>query len=85
MTVGESQRVIRPGVTESEIANAYQPDAAKQPKAVKLSKGGAQPRPSAPKAEEEVDWKTWLLGIAAFASLFGLIPFWLYVYTVLKP
>ncbi|NLW71487.1 MAG: serine/threonine protein kinase [Chloroflexi bacterium] len=83
--VGESQRVIRPGVTESEIATAYQPDAAKQPKAVKLRKGGAQPRPSAPKAEEEVDWKTWLLGIAAFASLFGLIPFWLYVYTVLKP
>lgn len=32
-----------------------------------------------------VDWFTWLLGLVAFASLFGLIPFWLYVYLTLKP
>ena len=32
-----------------------------------------------------VDWLTWLLGLVAFASLFGLIPFWLYVYITLKP
>lgn len=31
------------------------------------------------------DWSTWLLGLLAFTSLFGLIPFWLYVYITLKP
>ncbi|MFZ3069981.1 MAG: protein kinase [Anaerolineaceae bacterium] len=31
------------------------------------------------------DWGTWLLGLLAFASLFGLIPFWLYIYLTLKP
>lgn len=35
--------------------------------------------------EPVIDWLTWLLGLAAFASLFGLIPFWLYVYLTLKP
>lgn len=35
--------------------------------------------------EEKLDLSTWLLGILAFLSLFGLIPFWLYVYAILKP
>lgn len=34
---------------------------------------------------QEVDWSIWLLRLAAFAALFGLIPFWLYVYLTLKP
>lgn len=35
--------------------------------------------------EQEIDWTTWFLGLAAFVALFGLIPFWLYVYLTLKP
>ena len=34
---------------------------------------------------KKIDWGTWLLGLLAFASLFGLIPFWLYVYMNLRP
>lgn len=34
---------------------------------------------------KSTDVGTWLLGLLAFASLFGLIPFWLYVYLTLKP
>ena len=90
------QQVVKPyqppqvPVTESKIvanqASAPLEKSEIRPKGVKLRKGGAEPRPSAPKTEAtEVDWKTWLLGIAAFTSLFGLIPFWLYVYTLLKP
>lgn len=35
--------------------------------------------------EQGIDWKTWLLGIAAAVSLLGLIPFWLWIYITLKP
>lgn len=35
--------------------------------------------------EDSIDWKTWLLGIAASLLLIGLIPFWLYIYLILKP
>ena len=31
-----------------------------------------------------VDWLTWLLGLAAIVLLFGLIPFWTYIYWVLQ-
>lgn len=34
---------------------------------------------------EAIDWKTWLLGLAAAAMLIGLIPFWLFVYMQIKP
>lgn len=34
---------------------------------------------------EAIDWKTWLLGLAAAALLIGLIPFWLFVYMQIKP
>jgi len=40
-------------------------------------------------AEERVrapiDWKTWSLGLLAAMLLLGLIPFWFYVYLLLKP
>lgn len=32
-----------------------------------------------------IDWKTWALGILAGLLLIGLIPFWFYIYIVLKP
>lgn len=35
--------------------------------------------------DDSIDWKTWLLGIAASLLLIGLIPFWLYIYLILKP
>jgi eukaryotic-like serine/threonine-protein kinase len=38
--------------------------------------------------EEEAkptDWVTWLLGILAFTFVFGLIPFWLYIYFSINP
>lgn len=38
-----------------------------------------------PEEENDIDWKTWLLGIFASLLLVGLIPFWLYVYWMLKP
>ena len=38
-----------------------------------------------PEEANEIDWKTWLLGIFASLLLVGLIPFWLYVYWMLKP
>lgn len=32
-----------------------------------------------------VDWITWLLGLLAFTAVFGLIPFWLYIYFTINP
>ncbi|NLN70774.1 MAG: serine/threonine protein kinase [Chloroflexi bacterium] len=32
-----------------------------------------------------IDWLTWLLGLLAFTAVFGLIPFWLYVYLFINP
>lgn len=32
-----------------------------------------------------IDWKTWALGILAGLLLVGLIPFWFYIYIILKP
>jgi serine/threonine-protein kinase len=36
-------------------------------------------------AKSPIDWKTWSLGLLAAALLLGLIPFWFYVYLLLKP
>ncbi|MDY0125296.1 MAG: protein kinase [Anaerolineaceae bacterium] len=35
--------------------------------------------------EDQIDWKTWALGILASLLLIGLIPFWFYIYIILKP
>ncbi|HBO33953.1 MAG TPA: hypothetical protein DD636_04335 [Anaerolineaceae bacterium] len=35
--------------------------------------------------EAPIDWKTWVLGILASLLLIGLIPFWFYIYIILKP
>uniref|UniRef100_UPI00345E457F protein kinase domain-containing protein n=1 Tax=Lentilactobacillus sp. TaxID=2767931 RepID=UPI00345E457F len=35
--------------------------------------------------EHSVDWLTWLLGLLAFTAIFGLIPFWLYIYYAVNP
>ncbi len=35
--------------------------------------------------DQPIDWKTWLLGLLAGALLIGLIPFWFYIYIMLKP
>jgi serine/threonine-protein kinase len=32
-----------------------------------------------------IDWLTWLLGLLAFTAVFGLIPFWLYIYFSINP
>ena len=32
-----------------------------------------------------VDWATWLLGLLAFTAIFGLIPFWLFIYYSINP
>lgn len=32
-----------------------------------------------------VDWVTWLLGLLAFTAIFGLIPFWLFIYYSINP
>jgi len=32
-----------------------------------------------------IDWVTWLLGLLAFTAVFGLIPFWLYIYFLINP
>jgi serine/threonine-protein kinase len=56
-----------------------------------------QPTPSAyryPGWDEEeteinsgakTDWVAWGLGLLAFAAIFGLIPFWLFIYFSLNP
>ncbi len=36
-------------------------------------------------AKSPIDWKTWSLGLLAATLLLGLIPFWFYVYLLLKP
>lgn len=41
----------------------------------------AQAEPTKP----AIDWKTWSLGLLAAALLLGLVPFWFYVYILLKP
>ena len=38
-----------------------------------------------PQAAPPIDWHTWSLGLVAAALLLGLIPFWFYVYIMLKP
>jgi serine/threonine-protein kinase len=35
--------------------------------------------------EEGFDWITWALGLLAFTTVLGLIPFWLFVYFSTKP
>jgi eukaryotic-like serine/threonine-protein kinase len=35
--------------------------------------------------EEGFDWVTWALGLLAFTTVLGLIPFWLFVYFSTKP
>ncbi|NLC30237.1 MAG: serine/threonine protein kinase [Chloroflexi bacterium] len=35
--------------------------------------------------EAPIDWKTWALAIIAGGLLVGLIPFWFYIYILLKP
>jgi serine/threonine-protein kinase len=37
------------------------------------------------KKNTNVDWVTWLLGLLAFTAIFGLIPFWLYIYFAVNP
>jgi serine/threonine-protein kinase len=32
-----------------------------------------------------IDWVTWILGLLAFTAVFGLIPFWLYIYFTINP
>lgn len=32
-----------------------------------------------------IDWRTWSLGLLAATLLLGLVPFWFYVYLMLKP
>ena len=32
-----------------------------------------------------IDWVTWLLGLLAFTTVLGLIPFWLYIYFSINP
>ena len=45
----------------------------------------AAPEEESEEEPKKIDWGTWLLGLLAFVSLFGLIPFWLYVYMNLRP
>lgn len=35
--------------------------------------------------DKPVDWVTWLLGLAAFTAILGLIPFWLFIYYSINP
>lgn len=41
--------------------------------------------PSDQESEGEIDWVNWLLGLLAFTTILGLIPFWLYIYFTLNP
>jgi len=36
-------------------------------------------------AVKSIDWLTWGLGLLAFTTILGLIPFWLYIYLTLNP
>lgn len=35
--------------------------------------------------DQPVDWITWVLGLLAFTSVLGLIPFWLFIYFSINP
>ncbi len=37
------------------------------------------------KEEDRVDWLTWGLGLLAFTTVLGLIPFWLFIYFSINP
>ena len=41
--------------------------------------------PQEPQERSGIDWRTWSLGLLAALLLLGLIPFWFYVYILLKP
>lgn len=34
---------------------------------------------------EPIDWVTWILALAAFTAVLGLIPFWLFIYFTINP
>jgi len=36
-------------------------------------------------AVKSIDWLSWGLGLLAFTTILGLIPFWLYIYLTLNP
>ena len=67
------------------------------PEPVKISQTDVTPVPTytagagyAANAQEvrkgaPIDWRTWSLGLLAAMLLLGLIPFWFYVYILLKP
>lgn len=54
-----------------------------------VSLPGSQPGPLAGTFERSdglnIDWLTWLLAFITFIALGGLIPFWLWVYSILNP
>lgn len=35
--------------------------------------------------DEAIDWVTWLLGLIAFTTILGLVPFWLFIYFSINP
>lgn len=35
--------------------------------------------------DDPIDWVTWGLGLLAFTTVFGLIPFWLFIYFSINP
>jgi len=37
------------------------------------------------KEESRIDWLTWGLGLLAFTTVLGLIPFWLFIYFTINP
>lgn len=68
-----------------------QPEPVKTPQSAAVLSQTSQAQVVAPKmslqqrAKSTIDWRTWSLGLLAAMLLLGLIPFWFYVYILLKP
>lgn len=68
------------GITDS----AGQPEAAR-PTLSPVEEAYTRNREVDWEEERPIDWKTWALAIIAGGLLVGLIPFWFYIYILLKP
>jgi serine/threonine-protein kinase len=79
--------IVLPKLTNSQTSHVQDRQTPKPKPVNPLSKPSSpRTKPDIEKDENSrVDWVTWLLGLLAFTAIFGLIPFWLFIYYSINP
>lgn len=82
------------GSSASGVAQPILPQTVEKPVTVKEQAGTAKqssivsnksPKTSASKKSSHIDWLTWLLILLTLIAVGGLVPFWLWAYTMIRP